>query len=231
MRGTSPDGTRTLRLDDGTSGRLVAAPPWSWRVHELAGPSPGQWLREAERWAAEQDVLDLRGADGMPGGLPLAGGHAVRPVPVDLPDAEATRALGARVARALRPGDLLVLSGPLGAGKTTFTQGLGAALGVRGRVTSPTFVLARVHRGPLPLVHVDAYRLREPGSGRLDLDDLDLDAALEDAVTVVEWGDGLVEHLSDDRLEVRLQRVERPADRRTAHVVCHGARWAAATGG
>jgi tRNA threonylcarbamoyladenosine biosynthesis protein TsaE len=224
-RGTTADGSRTLALEDGTAGRLVPAPPWSWRVHDLTGPSPEQWLQAAEEWAAEEGVLDLRGQADLPGAQPLGGGQAVRPVLLDLPDAAATRALGARVAGALRAGDLLVLSGPLGAGKTTFTQGLGEALGVRGRVTSPTFVLARVHRGPLPLVHVDAYRLREPGNDRLDLDDLDLDAALEDAVTVVEWGDGLVEHLSQDRLEVRLGRVEQPDDRRTARLVAHGRRW------
>ena len=212
-RSTAADGVRTLRLDDGTEGRLHVAGDWSWVVdgHVTAG-----WLDEAAAWAQEEDVLDLRDADG---GL-------LRAVPVDLADADATRALGRRVAAALRAGDLLVLSGPLGAGKTTFTQGLGEALGVRGRVTSPTFVLARVHRGPLPLVHVDAYRLREPGVGRpLDLDDLDLDAALEDSITVVEWGDGLVEHLSEDRLDVRFERVEQPTDRRTATVRGHGARW------
>ena len=103
------------------------------------------------------------------------------PVPQPLDGVDATRALGARLAAALRAGDLLVLSGPLGAGKTALTQGIGAALGVRGRVTSPTFVLARVHRGPLPLVHVDAYRLRDSRRRRAALADLDLDGALEDS--------------------------------------------------
>ena len=135
------------------------------------------------------------------------------------------------MAAALRRGDLLVLSGPLGAGKTTFTQGLGQQLGVRGRVTSPTFVLAREHRGPIPLVHVDAYRLREPGAATLDLDDLGLDISLDDAVTVVEWGEGVVEHLVDARLDVVLDRAPAPPDRqvdadeRTARVRCVGARW------
>jgi tRNA threonylcarbamoyladenosine biosynthesis protein TsaE len=118
---------------------------------------------------------------------------------------EDTRELGRRVARLLRAGDLVVLTGDLGAGKTTFTQGLGEGLGVRGPVTSPTFVIARVHPstvGGPPLVHVDAYRL----GGLAEVDDLDLDATLADSVTVVEWGEGLVEDLAADRLEVRLRR-------------------------
>ena len=149
-----------------------------------------------------------------------------------LPDLDATRDLGRRLAALLRPGDLVVLSGPLGAGKTSLVQGLGAGLGVRGPVTSPTFVLARVHRGPVPLVHVDAYRMREAGA-RLDLDDLDLDAALEDAVTAVEWGEGLAERLTDSWLEVRLDREAVPgatepgADGRRAQVLPHGPRWTA----
>ena len=134
---------------------------------------------------------------------------------------EDTRALGRRLAGELRPGDLVVLSGPLGAGKTALTQGIGAGLGVHGRVTSPTFVLARVHRGPVPLVHVDAYRLR--GGPRWELDDLDLDADLPDSVTVVEWGEGLVEPLSDSRLEVHLERHD--DDSRTATVRGVGPRW------
>jgi tRNA threonylcarbamoyladenosine biosynthesis protein TsaE len=130
-----------------------------------------------------------------------------RPAPrtYDAPDAESMRALGARLATTLRAGDVVVLSGELGAGKTTFTQGLGAGLGVRGDVTSPTFVISRVHpslgAGP-PLVHVDAYRL----GGAAELDDLDLDTSLDDAVTVVEWGEGIAEGLADDRVEVRIER-------------------------
>jgi tRNA threonylcarbamoyladenosine biosynthesis protein TsaE len=118
---------------------------------------------------------------------------------------EDMRDLGRRVARLLRAGDLVVLTGDLGAGKTTFTQGVGEGLGVRGPVTSPTFVIARVHPsvvGGPPLVHVDAYRL----GGLDEVDDLDLDATLADSVTVVEWGEGLVEELAADRLEVRLRR-------------------------
>lgn len=122
-----------------------------------------------------------------------------------IPDAAAMRALGAEVADLLRAGDLVLLSGSLGAGKTTFAQGVGEGLGVRGPVTSPTFVIARVHPnvvdGP-PMVHVDAYRL----GGWDELEDLDLEQTLDDAVTLVEWGTGVAEGLSGDRLEVRIDR-------------------------
>ncbi|SFO20079.1 tRNA threonylcarbamoyladenosine biosynthesis protein TsaE [Geodermatophilus obscurus] len=139
-----------------------------------------------------------------------------------LPTVEDTRALGAALAAVVRPGDLLVLTGPLGAGKTALTQGLGAALGVTEPVTSPTFVIARVHRGGrLPLVHVDAYRL----GGVADVDDLDLDASTAESVTVVEWGAGLVEQLADEHLEVRLDRSD--DDVRTAVLVPGGPGWEA----
>jgi tRNA threonylcarbamoyladenosine biosynthesis protein TsaE len=142
-----------------------------------------------------------------------------------LPTVEDTRALGAALVPLLRPGDLVVLTGPLGAGKTALTQGIGQALGVREPVTSPTFVIARVHRGGgLPLVHVDAYRL----GGAADVDDLDLDVTVADSVTVVEWGQGLVEQLTDEHLEIRLDR--RDDDVRTAEVVPHGAGWEARIG-
>ena len=119
------------------------------------------------------------------------------------------RALGGRLGQLLAPGDLVVLSGPLGAGKTVLAQGIGAGLGVPGRVTSPTFVLARVHRGGrIPLVHVDAYRLGSGPTGRAEVDDLDLDAETHDSVTVVEWGEGLVEGLAEDRLEVHIDRLD-----------------------
>lgn len=115
--------------------------------------------------------------------------------------------LGRGLAALLRPGDLVMLTGELGAGKTTLTRGLGVGLGVRGAVTSPTFVIARVHpsltSGP-PLVHVDAYRL---GGGLDEMEDLDLDVSLPESVVVVEWGDGKVEELSDDRLHVVIDRV------------------------
>ncbi len=123
----------------------------------------------------------------------------------DAPEAETMRSLGQRVGATLVAGDLVVLTGELGAGKTTFTQGLGEGLQVRGGVTSPTFVIARVHpslvEGP-DLVHVDAYRL----GGLAELDDLDLDTPLESSVTVVEWGAGLAEALAEARLEVLIER-------------------------
>ena len=127
------------------------------------------------------------------------------PVRVELADADATRDYGRALAAVLRAGDVVLLTGDLGAGKTTLTQGIGAGLGVRGQVASPTFIIARVHPsltdGPA-LVHVDAYRL-----GSLEeVDGLDLDASLEESVTVVEWGEGLVESLARDRLEVSIRR-------------------------
>lgn len=131
-----------------------------------------------------------------------------------------TRAWGARLGALLQAGDLLLLTGDLGAGKTTLTQGVADGLGVRGPVTSPTYVIARVHpsiTGGPDLVHVDAYRL----GGLAELDDLDLDASLEETVTIVEWGHGVAEHLSDEYLEVTLQG----HDTRTVDLVGHGARW------
>jgi tRNA threonylcarbamoyladenosine biosynthesis protein TsaE len=143
---------------------------------------------------------------------------------VRLATAEDMRAYGARLAARLRPGDLLVLSGPLGAGKTTLVQGIAEGLKVRGPITSPTFVIARVHpslrQGP-PLVHADAYRL----GGDLEVDDLDLDASLEESVTVVEWGEGLVEGLADDRLEIHIDR-EAGDEARLVSLRGVGARWA-----
>ncbi|MEY9215214.1 tRNA (adenosine(37)-N6)-threonylcarbamoyltransferase complex ATPase subunit type 1 TsaE [Thermobifida halotolerans] len=137
----------------------------------------------------------------------------------------AMRALGSAVAAETRAGDLLILSGPLGAGKTTFTQGLGEGLGVRGPVTSPTFAIARTHPnlgGGPDLVHVDAYRLGGPD----ELDDLDLDLGMEEAVTVVEWGEGMAEWLSDDRLEIAIDR--HADDTRTVRIRRVGARWSTA---
>jgi len=155
---------------------------------------------------------------------------------VEALDPDAMFELGRRVAGLVAAGDVLVLSGGLGAGKTTFTKGLGAGLEVRGEITSPTFVIARVHPstvGGPELVHVDAYRL----GGIEELDDLDLDTDLDDAVTVVEWGEGLAEGLSESRLEIRIVRaeadeapldlVEAPdgADPRRVEILPVGARW------
>ena len=134
------------------------------------------------------------------------------------------RDLGRRLAALLRAGDLVILAGPLGAGKTTLVQGIGAGLGVRGPVTSPTFVIARVHpaltgSGPA-LVHADAYRL---GSFS-EVDDLDLDTDAGSAVTVVEWGTGLAEPLAEDRLEITIEP-DQDGDVRTVRINGHGARW------
>jgi tRNA threonylcarbamoyladenosine biosynthesis protein TsaE len=141
---------------------------------------------------------------------------------ITLATVEDTRAFGTRLAAILRAGDLIVLSGPLGAGKTALTQGIGAGLGVAGRVVSPTFVIARVHRdGRLPLVHVDAYRL----GSLAEVDDLDLDVETADAVTVVEWGAGLVEQLAEDRLLVSIERADESDERRVT-LTGHGGDWA-----
>ena len=148
---------------------------------------------------------------------------------VVLPGVDDTRALGRALGRMLRAGDLVVLTGGLGAGKTTLTQGIGEGVGVRGPVTSPTFVIARVHpstSGGPALVHVDAYRL----GGALELDDLDLDASVDDSVTVVEWGHGLAEDLSEDRLEVVLE-ADPGTEVRTATVTGQGGRWTSTDAG
>ncbi len=153
-----------------------------------------------------------------------------RVLEVETSSPDRTREVGRRLARLLRPGDVVVLSGDLGAGKTTFAQGIGAGLGVRGDVTSPTFVISRVHPslvGGPPLVHVDAYRLR----GGAELDDLDLAETLDHAVTVVEWGDGLADSLSADRLRVHLRRLVAPGqlaladEPRILTVQAFGSRW------
>ena len=132
--------------------------------------------------------------------------------PVRLPTPAATHEFGEALARVLRAGDLVLLSGPLGAGKTVVAQGIGTGLDVTGVVTSPTFVIARVHKaraadGPA-LVHVDAYRLRNVTDPRAEVDDLDLDASVDSSVTVVEWGDGLVEQLADAHLTVHIERLD-----------------------
>ncbi|MFB6502239.1 MULTISPECIES: tRNA (adenosine(37)-N6)-threonylcarbamoyltransferase complex ATPase subunit type 1 TsaE [unclassified Streptomyces] len=147
-------------------------------------------------------------------------------LPVKSP--EQMQALGRRIAGILRPGDLVMLTGELGAGKTTLTRGLGEGLGVRGAVTSPTFVIARVHpslTGGPALVHVDAYRL---GGGLDEMEDLDLDVSLPESVVVVEWGEGKVEELSDDRLHVVIDRAVGDTDdeRREVTLIGIGARWA-----
>lgn len=130
----------------------------------------------------------------------------------ELPTAADTIALGERLGRDLRAGDVVVLSGPLGAGKTVLAKGIAQAMDVDGPVISPTFVLARAHRprrADAPaMIHVDLYRLLDAASVDLlaELDSLDLDTDLDDAVVVVEWGEGLAERLSDSHLDIRLER-------------------------
>jgi tRNA threonylcarbamoyladenosine biosynthesis protein TsaE len=146
------------------------------------------------------------------------------PVELRVATDTAMRDLGRSLATLLRAGDLVILAGPLGAGKTTLVQGIGEGLGVRGPVTSPTFVIARVHpalagSGP-SLVHADAYRLGSIS----EVDDLDLDADMARAVTVVEWGRGLAEGLASDRLEVFIEP-DADSEARTVMLDAHGARW------
>jgi tRNA threonylcarbamoyladenosine biosynthesis protein TsaE len=155
----------------------------------------------------------------------IPNGRLCVPAELRVPTGEQMRDLGRGLARMLRAGDLVILAGPLGAGKTTLVQGIGDGLGVRGPVTSPTFVIARVHpvlSGPGPaLVHADAYRLGSIG----EVDDLDLDADTAAAVTVVEWGAGLADTLSEDRLEITITP-DPGTEVRTVRLIPHGARWA-----
>jgi len=130
--------------------------------------------------------------------------------------------LGQQLGSQLRAGDLILLNGPLGAGKTVLVQGIGAALGFT-EVTSPTFVISRIHKGALSLIHVDAYRLLEGGNAALYLDDLDLDTPRESAVTVIEWGGAESARLSDERLEIDIDRSE---DEREVSIRAIGPRWA-----
>jgi tRNA threonylcarbamoyladenosine biosynthesis protein TsaE len=130
--------------------------------------------------------------------------------------------LGQKIGKQLKAGDLILLNGALGAGKTALTQGIGAALGISD-VTSPTFVISRTHKGSLPLIHVDVYRLQESGNAAIYLDDLDLDSARESAVTVIEWGGAESARLSDERLEIDIDRSE---DARIVTCRAIGPRWA-----
>lgn len=129
--------------------------------------------------------------------------------------------LGQQLGSQLRAGDLILLNGPLGAGKTVLVQGIGSALGFN-EVTSPTFVISRIHKGPLSLIHVDAYRLLESGNAALYLDDLDLDTPRESAVTVIEWGGAESARLSDDRLEIEIDRTD---EEREVTIRAVGPRW------
>lgn len=150
------------------------------------------------------------------------------PVTFAVPTAEDMHVLGARLGSACEGGDVIILSGDLGAGKTTIAQGIGRGLGIDERVTSPTFVIARVHPNPgdrPDLVHVDAYRL----GSRAEVDDLDLASDLDGSVIVVEWGEGLLEGLSASRVMVRILRSEDEADEaRTVEITCPDDRWSRA---
>ena len=126
-----------------------------------------------------------------------------------------------RIGARCRAGDLILLNGPLGAGKTVLVQGIGEALGITD-VTSPTFVISRIHKAPLSLIHVDAYRLLEGGNAAAYLDDLDLDTAGENAVTVIEWGGEESARLSDERLEITIDRSD---EVREVTINKTGARW------
>ena len=130
-------------------------------------------------------------------------------------------ALGVSIGKQCRAGDLILLNGPLGAGKTVLVQGIGQALGIND-VTSPTFVISRIHKGSLPLIHVDVYRLLEAGSAAAYLDDLDLDTAREDGLTVIEWGGAESARLSDDRLEIDIDRTH---EERVVTIRAVGSRW------
>ena len=128
--------------------------------------------------------------------------------------------LGRKLSAHFKRGDLVLINGPLGAGKTVLAQGIGAGLGITD-VTSPTFVISRVHKAPLPMIHVDAYRLLDTENPNLYIDDLDLD--IENSVTVIEWGGTESARLSEDRLEISIDRSE---EIRRVEITCVGKRWA-----
>jgi tRNA threonylcarbamoyladenosine biosynthesis protein TsaE len=133
---------------------------------------------------------------------------------------EAMHELGLQVSAQLRAGDLVLVNGPLGAGKTVLAQGIGAGLGITG-ITSPTFVISRVHKAAIPFIHVDAYRLVDSENPNLYLDDLDLD--ISNSITVIEWGGAESARLSEDRLEIS---IDRSSDERTVEIKAVGPRWA-----
>ena len=133
---------------------------------------------------------------------------------------DAMHQLGIQLSAHLRAGDLLLVNGPLGAGKTVLAQGVGAGLGVTG-ITSPTFVISRVHKAAIPFIHVDAYRLVDSENPNLNLDDLDLD--ISNSITFIEWGGAESARLSEDRLEIT---IDRSSDERTVEIKAVGPRWA-----
>jgi tRNA threonylcarbamoyladenosine biosynthesis protein TsaE len=139
---------------------------------------------------------------------------------ITIATADAMHQLGVKLSAQLRAGDLVLVNGPLGAGKTVLAQGIGAGLGITG-VTSPTFVISRVHKAAVPFIHVDAYRLVDSENPILYLDDLDLDIA--NSITVIEWGGAESARLSEDRLEITIDRSE---DQRKVEINPVGSRWA-----
>ena len=139
---------------------------------------------------------------------------------ITIATADAMHQLGVKLSAQLRAGDLVLVNGPLGAGKTVLAQGIGAGLGVTG-VTSPTFVISRVHKAAIPFIHVDAYRLVDSDNPNLYLDDLDLDIA--NSITVIEWGGAESARLSEDRIEITIDRTD---DVRKVEVNPIGSRWA-----
>jgi tRNA threonylcarbamoyladenosine biosynthesis protein TsaE len=139
---------------------------------------------------------------------------------ITVPTAEAMHQLGVNLSAHLRAGDLVLVNGPLGAGKTVLAQGVGAGLGITG-ITSPTFVISRVHKAAVPFIHVDAYRLVDSENPNLYLDDLDLDIA--GSITLIEWGGAESARLSEDRLEITIDRSD---DVRKVEITTVGTRWA-----
>ena len=139
---------------------------------------------------------------------------------ITVPSAEDMHQLGVNLSAHLRAGDLVLVNGPLGAGKTVLAQGVGAGLGVTG-ITSPTFVISRVHKAAVPFIHVDAYRLVDSENPNLYLDDLDLDIA--GSITLIEWGGAESARLSEDRLEIT---IDRSNDARKVEITAVGSRWA-----
>ncbi len=139
---------------------------------------------------------------------------------ITVPTAEAMHQLGVNLSAHLRAGDLVLVNGPLGAGKTVLAQGVGAGLGITG-ITSPTFVISRVHKAAVPFIHVDAYRLVDSENPNLYLDDLDLDIA--GSITLIEWGGAESARLSEDRLEITIDRSDDP---RKVEITAVGTRWA-----
>jgi len=140
---------------------------------------------------------------------------------IEISSAQEMHNLGAKIGAQLRAGDLILLNGDLGAGKTVLVQGIAQSLGVEG-VTSPTFVISKSYKGTLPLIHVDVYRLLDSGKAALFLDDLDLDSDRDNSVTVIEWGGAESARLSDQRLEITIDRSD---DVRKVSLNCVGERW------